>query len=101
MRVYRMARPRKSVPSYRLHRQSGQAVVTLSDGLGNRRDVLLGRFDTPESLQEYTRVLSEWVANGRRLTAGSAEGSAPDLTVNEMAVAYWQWAETYYHFNDG
>ena len=33
---------RFSVPSYRLHKQSGQAVVTLPDGLGGRRDVLLG-----------------------------------------------------------
>lgn len=36
-----MSRPRKSVPSYRLHKQSGQAVVILSDTLGNRRDILL------------------------------------------------------------
>ncbi len=31
-----MSRPRKSVPSYRLHRQSGQAVVTLPDVFGGR-----------------------------------------------------------------
>lgn len=47
------------VPSYRLHKQSGQAVVTLSDGLGRRRDVLLGRHGTPESRVEYARVIAE------------------------------------------
>jgi hypothetical protein len=42
-----MPPPRKSDASYRLHRRSGQAVVTLTDGLGTRRDVLLGPYDTP------------------------------------------------------
>src|SRR5262249_20655087 len=56
-----------SVPSYRLHKQSGQAIVTLTDGLGNRRDVLLGKHGTPESRLEYSRVIAEWEASGRRL----------------------------------
>jgi hypothetical protein len=47
------------VPTFRLHRQSGQAVVTLSDGRGGRRDVLLGRDGTPESQAEYARVIGE------------------------------------------
>jgi hypothetical protein len=82
-----MPRPRKSVPSYRLHKQSGQAVVTLPDGLGGRRDLLLGQHGTPESRTEYLRVLAEWEAAGRRLPPGGAEGSAPNLTVNELALA--------------
>jgi hypothetical protein len=40
------------VPSYRLHKQSGQAVVTLTDGIGGRHDVLLGPHGTPESRSE-------------------------------------------------
>src|SRR5262249_29893968 len=39
------------VPSYRRHKQSGQAIVTLTDGLGHRKDVLLGKW---ESLDHYT-----------------------------------------------
>ncbi len=31
---------RNTIPTYRLHKQSGQAVVTLPDGIGHRRDVL-------------------------------------------------------------
>jgi integrase len=90
---------RKSVPSYRLHRQSGQAVVTLTDGLGNRRDVLLGRHDSPESHAEYRRVLAEWEAAGRRLPTPV---SAPaNLTVNEMLVAFWSHAEGHYRRPDG
>ncbi len=63
---------RSRIPSYRCHRQSGEGVVTLLDALGNRRDVLLGRYDTPESRREYLRVIAEWEANSCRMPAGSA-----------------------------
>jgi hypothetical protein len=49
-------RLRRKDPSYRLHKQSGQAVVTLTDPSGRRRDVLLGRHDTPESRREYDEI---------------------------------------------
>jgi hypothetical protein len=88
---------RKGIPSYRLHKQSGQAIVTLSDGRGCRRDILLGRFGTPESRAEYARVLAEWEANRRRLP--SPTPSAADLTVSELILAYWQFAEGYYRKN--
>src|SRR5262245_17234001 len=87
-----------NVPSYRLHKQSGQAVVTLTDGLGGRRDVLLGRHGTAESRQEYARVIAEWEANGRRLTAAKAVGS---LSINELLLAFWQHAEQHYRDADG
>ncbi len=64
-----------NVPSYRKHRQSGQAVVTLPDGLGSRRDILLGKFGTRESRMEYARVVTEWEAVGSAFaSAGSLEG---------------------------
>jgi integrase len=85
---------RNTIPAYRLHRQSGQAIVTLPDGLGGRRDVLLGKHGTAKSRVEYARVIAEWEANGRRLSA--AEASAPGLSVNELALAYWKFAESYY-----
>ena len=48
------------VPSYRLHKQSGQAIVTL-----NGRDVLLGKHDTKASRDEYLRVTNEWRVSKR------------------------------------
>lgn len=86
---------RVRLPSYRLHKQSGQAIVTLSDGLGNRRDVLLGKHDAPESKAEYERVILEWLANAGR--PPRIDGPA-DITVNELIVAYWQHAVEYYGF---
>jgi integrase len=41
---------RQRTPAYRLHAPSGQAVVTLTDANGKRRDVYLGKYDdTPNS----------------------------------------------------
>lgn len=89
---------RESLPSYRLHKQSGQAVVTLPDGFGSRRDVLLGPYKSAESRKRYDLVLAEWVANGRRLSVKgtSAEG---ELSINEVAVAYYDWAKEYHAWN--
>lgn len=72
-------------PSYRLHRPTGQAVVTI-DG----KDRYLGRHGTAASRAEYDRLVAEWLANGRRLPA------ARGLSVNELVVAYFRHAESYY-----
>jgi integrase len=92
-----MPRPR-SIPTYRRHKQSGQAVVTLTDPSGRRRDVLLGKYNTTSSRQEYARVLAEWEAAGQ-LLPDAVEGAAKtDLTLNELILAYWHFAEEYYGF---
>jgi integrase len=90
-------RPR-SVPSYRKHKQSGQAVVCLTDGCGNRRDVLLGPYGSKESRLEYARVISEWESCGRRPPPDDA---AADLTMNELMVAYLRHADQYYRDGAG
>jgi integrase len=83
-----------SVPKYRKHKSSGQAIVTLRDGLGNRRDVLLGKFGTAASRAEYARVIGEWEAASRRLPARAAAVSG--CTVNELILLYWRHVEGYY-----
>jgi integrase len=95
--------PRRSHdPSYRLHKQSGQAIVTLSDNCGSRRDYLLGKFGTPESRSGYRRLLTEWEASNYRLPDGSqTSSSAIDLSVNELLDAFWEHAKNYYQKLDG
>jgi hypothetical protein len=78
-------------PSYRLHSQSGQAVVTL-----NGKDVLLGKHDTPESRQEYDRQIAKWLANGRQRADAVA-----DLTIAELVARFWSFAERKYRTADG
>jgi len=86
------------IPTYRRHRQSGQAIVTLTDGFGGRHDVLLGKHGTKESRQEYTRVISEWEAHGRQLP-GATLGQ--DLSIAELAEAFLKHAQQHYRGHDG
>src|SRR5690242_4075111 len=95
-----MSRPR-GIPSYRRHKQSGQAVVTLTDPSGRRRDVYLGPYGTAASRQEYARVLAEWEANGRRLSVTNADDSTHGLSVNELILTNWAHVENYYRYPDG
>jgi integrase len=59
---------------------------------------LLGKYDTPESRTEYLRVLAEWEAAGRRLSSAT---STVGLSVNELLLRFWQWAETHYRDTEG
>jgi integrase len=93
-----MPRPRNQVPTYRLHKQSGQAIVTISNG-GTRRDVLLGKYGTPESRTEYQRVLAELNTSGPAAAVIRATGT--NITVNELLLAFIQWAETHYRTLQG
>jgi integrase len=93
----RMSR-KDHVPTYRKHRQSGQAIVTLPDGMGGRRDVLLGKFGTKASRMEYGRIIAEWEEAGRRLPQQLA---ATDLTIHELIAAFWDHAEQHYRRPDG
>lgn len=77
-------------PDYRLHRPTGQAVVTL-----NGRDFYLGKYGTPASRADYDRLIAEWLQNGRRLP--SAPGAGPsDLSVAELLVQYIEHCDVYY-----
>ncbi|MGE5610668.1 MAG: tyrosine-type recombinase/integrase [Bacillota bacterium] len=80
-------------PKYRKHRASGQAVVTL-DG----RDFYLGPYGSKASRVEYDRLVSEWLANGRRL---HAEKGRSDATVFELIKTYWQHCKATYRKPDG
>ena len=56
-----MARTKSgSLPAYRLHKATGQAVVTIPDGHAGRKDYYLGLFGSEESKAEYTRLVRQW-----------------------------------------
>jgi integrase len=87
------------IPGYRKHKQSGSAVVTLSDGFGRRRDILLGEYGTSQSRREYARIIAEWEANGNHLPEKMSAGAS--FTVNELILAFWRYAEQSYRRPDG
>src|SRR5690349_16921735 len=78
------------IPSYRLHRPTGQAVVTLGG-----RDIYLGKYNSAASRLEYNRLIAEWMANNRTFRPGH------DLTVIELAAAFMLHARQYYRGPDG
>ena len=82
-----MPRLKNKVPSYRLHKVTGQAVVTL-----NSRDIYLGAYKSPESREAYQAALNEWLASHRqRPSAGPRQRDATpanELTINELFLAY-------------
>jgi integrase len=86
------------VPSYRLHKPSGQAVVTIRTAAGERRDVYLGAYNSKESRAEYGRIVAELA------TAAAPEnaiGETPSPTVDQVAVAFWVYALGHYKRPDG
>lgn len=85
------AAPQRRIPSYRLHRPSGRAVVTL-----NGRDHYLGPHGTPESRQAYDRLIAQWLS-----VHGSDVDPSPDLSIDELLLAYLRFAENYYRDADG
>lgn len=90
-----MARlPKGALPTYRIHRPSGQAVVTL-----DQRDVYLGPYGSPESKEKYGRLIEEWCRRKGLTPEASAE--LPPLGKEGVEVAvlvrdYLRYAEKRY-----
>ncbi|MEK6677604.1 MAG: site-specific integrase [Planctomycetota bacterium] len=83
-----MIKREPKVPSYRLHKPSGQGVVTL-----NGTDHYLGEHGTAESRERYNELVSRWLANGRQLSHITARLA---LSVNELILAYYRQCEERY-----
>ncbi len=76
----------KKVPSYRLHKPSGKAVVTV-----NGKDYYLGVHNSKESKLAYPRIIGEYKA------AGSSYGIEADITSMAMVMAdYLDFCEQHY-----
>ncbi len=86
----RISRASRPLPKYRLHRASGQAVVTIRG-----KDFYLGPHGTKVSKAEYDRIVAEWLAAGRHLPEVGDES----FTVDEVLAAYWRHAKGYYRTN--
>ena len=76
-----------SVPKYRKHRASGQAIVTLAG-----RDHYLGPFGTKASKSEYDRLIAEYLSTSRQQRSSQEDG----ITVVEVLAAFWKHCKNYY-----
>lgn len=81
-----MPRLTRSLPKYRRHKASGQAVVTLGG-----RDFYLGPHGSKASTREYDRLVAEWLTRGR--ICAEADHL---VTVAVVMAAYWRHARSYY-----
>ena len=84
-------RTSKRIPSYRLHKPSGRAFVEL-----NGKRIFLGPHEDSATYEKYSSLVAEWLSNGRELPVSKEE-----ITVAEVAWAYWKHAEEYYRRPDG
>lgn len=82
---------RQSVPSYRLHKPSGQARVII-DG----RHVYLGPYGSDESKAEYERVVRKLLTDRAAAELEAKVQVSTDLTVAELVAAYLEFARGYY-----
>lgn len=76
-----MPRLTASLPKYRKHRASGQAVVTIAG-----KDHYLGPHNTKASRIEYDRLIGEWLAAGRPSTPAAPQHQ---ITVSELIAKFW------------
>src|SRR3989339_1917697 len=72
--------------SLRHHKASGQGYVVLNDTA-----VYLGKYGEPGTIENYHKVLAEWLVAGRQLPAEQSQ-----ITVNEVLARFWVYAEDYY-----
>ena len=83
------------IPKYRLHKASGQALVAI-DG----KRIYLGKYGTAASREKYRRLVAEWLTETSPTPADAnapcKASSASDISINEMILAYWHYAEGYY-----
>jgi integrase len=86
-----------SFPTYRHHKPSGQAVVTVRTLTGVRRDVYLGAYNSPESRAEYARILAELSVSPGAVGTPSSHR----LTVDEIILRFLEHAARHYRHADG
>jgi integrase len=88
-----MPRNKAVLPSYTLHKATGQARVRI-DG----KDFYLGPYDSAESREKYGSLIARFVA-GRGPEPQNAESL--HVSVSELILAFWRHAETHYRHGDG
>ncbi len=76
------------VPSYRLHKATGQAAVTLAG-----KHYYLGPHGSPESKRKFNRLVTEYLSSGGSKAFGK---SSEALSLAEVLLAYMTHAKAYY-----
>lgn len=94
-----MAR-RKAVPTYRLHKPTGQAFVRVYGDDGKPRYIYLGPYGSPESRSRYAKIVDAAKAVESPALMPSTT-KAGDVWVGELCIAFIAWADQHYRRPDG
>lgn len=81
--------PKLIKPAYLLHKATGQARCRV-----NGIDIYLGKYGSPESREKYDELVAEWFAR-------NGDTSRRDLTVDDLAILFLEFAEKYYRRESG
>ena len=81
--------PKLIKPAYLLHKATGQACCRI-----DRKDHYLSRYGSPESCEKYDELVAEWFAR-------NGDTSRRDLTVDDLAIFFLEFAEKYYQRENG
>ena len=94
-----MARPRKLLPRYVEHKQSGRARAIYWDASGKRREEMLpGAFGSEESRTAFARFQLEHETAPHTAVVGGLKPT--ELTLVELLSAYHIYAERHYRHTD-
>lgn len=80
--------PKFKRPGYTLHKSTGQARCRIAG-----RDHYLGDYGSPESKARYDKLVGKWLAR--------QEPGAADLLVEDLALQFLDYADTFYRHPDG
>jgi hypothetical protein len=63
--------------------------------------VSLGKYGSPESRQAHARLCAELAAAPEPTLIRIQSASLQALTIDQVLLAFWRWAETHYRSPDG
>ena len=80
--------PKTNIPSYRLHKPTGQAIVSLCGKM-----FYLGKYKSKTSREKYVELIAEYTANNRKLPPTRSQS---ELLIETLIFRYLEYAEKYY-----
>ena len=78
----------KSAPKYRLHKRSGQVVVSI-----NGKDIYLGKHSTEESQQRYRAAIADHWASPTEAPKVSIQKPNGATTITQLAVEFAKYTK--------